>query len=121
MKGKKQKDISCLSWRPYAAFELAVGTSIGVILWKIDQNSIQIRPSMANAIILKQMNVASITWNSWGTLLITASSFYGNILVWNCEQNKNEKVWCSRIGVNLVTWAMSTHYICSSDIQGTCR
>lgn len=97
---------------------MAVGSSIGVILWKIDSNSIQIKPSMTNALILKDSHIDDMTWNNWGTILVTASSFSGSISVWNCEQSKCEKVWCSSAGVNLVKWALNTHYLYTAAIEG---
>ena len=39
------KGVACLAWQPFAASQLAVGCSSGVLLWTVDPASVVSRPS----------------------------------------------------------------------------
>ncbi|CAH2011328.1 unnamed protein product [Acanthoscelides obtectus] len=85
---KQQKHVTCIAWRPLSNTEIAVGHEDGIIIWNVDPNSLVVRPSISNAVVLKRLEhkpVISLAWSPRGDKLVTAAACDNTILVWDVE------------------------------------
>jgi WD40 repeat protein len=65
LKHKKQRQVTCLAWRPFSGSELAVGCASGLLIWNVDPVSVVARPSTACVSILSdglKHPVTSLAW-----------------------------------------------------------
>ncbi|CAH0679981.1 unnamed protein product [Chilo suppressalis] len=86
LKCKVQGHVSSLCWRPFSASEIAVGCERGVIVWTVDPNSLFMKPSSSNAVVLKRSGhspVTDVSWSPNGDLLISCSGADTSMLVWD--------------------------------------
>lgn len=65
LKYKYQKCISCLSWRPLNASDLAIGCLNGIVIWSLDPTSVAVRPSASNVTFLQAPGHTPITSLAW--------------------------------------------------------
>ncbi|CAG9767600.1 unnamed protein product [Ceutorhynchus assimilis] len=85
---KEQKNITCVAWRPMSNTELAVAHGNGIILWNLDPNTLNPKPTINNALILQRIEhkpVMSIAWSPKGELLVSVAACDNTILVWDPE------------------------------------
>jgi aladin len=95
LKNGIQKGISCLSWRPWSASELAVGCENGVLIWTVDTSSRAL--AQVHCLDTKNhLNITSLAWSVNGDLLATASANDSDIWLWDVDQNRH--VGLKRVG-----------------------
>ncbi|VEN34662.1 unnamed protein product [Callosobruchus maculatus] len=106
---KQQKHVTCIAWRPLSNTEIAVGHEDGVIVWNVDPNSLVVRPSISNAVVLRRLEhrpVISLAWSPRGDKLVTAAACDNTILVWDVELDQTSSLKRSGGSGNiLVKWS----------------
>ncbi|CAH0389778.1 unnamed protein product [Bemisia tabaci] len=111
IKHQRQRNVTCLAWRPLSSSELAIGCSAGICLWTIDPMSTMTRPSSSCLVVLSNpnhVNVTSLSWHSEGKLLISGSAFDKIMYVWNVDSQEGVPLWrLGGGGVSLVSYSPS--------------
>lgn len=90
LKHPRQKNISCIKWRPLSASGLAVAAQDGVVLWKVDPNSLSSRPASSCVTFLISSGhrpVTSLAWSTDGLTLFSASPCDNKIIAWDVTRN----------------------------------
>uniref|UniRef100_A0A336KDM3 CSON008714 protein n=1 Tax=Culicoides sonorensis TaxID=179676 RepID=A0A336KDM3_CULSO len=118
-----QKGICCMSWRPWSASEIAIGTQNGVLLWTIE-NFLQNSSIKSQSQLLRHEShtpVTSIQWDPNGTLLATASTSCPDVLIWDVDRNKRQPL--KRVGAPaaLLSWAPNGGTFCATTISNIFR
>jgi len=86
LKHPRQKNVSCIRWRPLSASGLAVAAQDGVILWKVDPNSLSSRPASSCVTFLTLSGhrpVTSLAWSRDGLTLFSASPCDNRVTAWD--------------------------------------
>ena len=95
------KGVACLAWQPFAASQLAVGCSSGVLLWTVDPASVVSRPSSSCVVrcvavdcsVLDEHLIArleglqgpatSVCWSPDGKLVAACSPSDTRVHIWS--------------------------------------
>jgi len=86
LKHPRQKNVSCVKWRPLSASGLAVAAQDCVVLWKVDPNSLSSRPSSSCVSFLTLSGhrpVTSLAWAKDGLTLFSASPCDNRVVAWD--------------------------------------
>jgi len=89
LKHPRQKNISCVKWRPLSASGLAVAAQDGIVLWKVDPNSLSSRPSSSCVTFLTWSGhrpVTSLAWSKDGMTLFSASPCDSRVISWDVSR-----------------------------------
>ena len=117
LKYKQQRGVSCLSWRPFNASDLAVGCASGIVLWNIDPSSVLSRPSASSVSVLNpppgHSPVTSLQWEpNRGKLLLSASAGDSSIIVWNVAQESSTPLRrFGSSGTHLASWGLQNRLL----------
>lgn len=72
------KGVACLAWQPFAASQLAVGCSSGVLLWTVDPASVVSRPSSSCVVRCSYVKyLTSILFSGWRDCKVQQRLFVG--------------------------------------------
>lgn len=109
LKHKQQKGIAHMTWKPYCASVLAVACQHCIVIWEVDPHSLITRPSASCVQVLVQRGhhpVTSLSWNPWGTVLLSGSAHNTSMMVWNVEMEESTPLrrWGGG-GVSLICWS----------------
>jgi aladin len=79
------KGVACLAWQPFAASQLAVGCSSGVLLWTVDPASVVSRPSSSCVVRLEGLQgpATSVCWSPDGKLVAACSPSDTRVHIWS--------------------------------------
>jgi len=102
------KGVACLAWQPFAASQLAVGCSSGVLLWTVDPASVVSRPSSSCVVRLEGLQgpATSVCWSPDGKLVAACSPSDTRVHIWSPASQA-----CSVVhrrgggGVTLASWS----------------
>ncbi|OQR68639.1 aladin-like, partial [Tropilaelaps mercedesae] len=84
LKHPKQKNVTCVAFRPFSGSHIAVGCEKGLLLWNIPASIIVKTPTMHSASqFLPGTLISSIAWHPGGNLLAVCSARFGDIVVLN--------------------------------------
>lgn len=89
LKHPRQKNVACVKWRPLSASGLAVAAQDGVVLWKVDPNSLSSRPSSSCVTFLTWSShrpVTSLAWTTNGLTLFSASPCDNRVVAWDVSR-----------------------------------
>jgi WD40 repeat protein len=95
-----QQNITCLAWKPYSAMTIAVGSKLGVCLWRVFQSSTE--PSIHGIIPIDKdasswmiplfvpglEDVNCIDWSPDGSLLVVGYKNVPTIVVWDVARHE---------------------------------
>ena len=71
------KGVACLAWQPFAASQLAVGCSSGVLLWTVDPASVVSRPS--SSCVVRWVDVEDYLTNMTSNLKVGGTGRASNV------------------------------------------
>jgi WD40 repeat protein len=102
---EQQSDITCLAWKPFAAATIAVGSKLGVCLWRVFFDQQYREPSIHGVLPLINKdtqaqswmipyfvpgleNVECLCWSPDGTLLVVGYRDVPTLVVWDAASHE---------------------------------
>lgn len=111
-----QKGVSCMSWRPFSASDLAVGCLNGILIWTLDPNSHITRPitqaQQLTDVNRKHLSIASVEWSPNGCYLATTSKISSDISIWDVDKNICVPLKCVGPSCNELSWSLDGLKLC---------
>lgn len=113
LKDKKQKNVTCLAFRPLSAAHIAVGCKSGIMFWILDPNSTGLRPGANQHRFLSQLGhhpVTSLAWARNGNLLASGSPADSSVVIWDVFLQRSTAL--RRLGPGICFLSWSPHQDC---------
>ncbi|KRF99539.1 uncharacterized protein Dwil_GK27296 [Drosophila willistoni] len=103
-----QRDITCMAFRSFTCFELAVGCAAGICLWSRNKDRYTLRMLTDK----RHVYVTSLAWAENGLILISASLGCGNIIFWQPEMGEKMRFLLGgRNGFSLLSYTPDPGFI----------
>eukprot|EP00794_Sanderia_malayensis_P003209 gene3209-3685_t len=108
MKDKKQKDVTCIEFRPLSAAHVAVGCKKGILVWLLDPNSSGLRPGANQHRFLSQPGhcpITTLSWSKSGRLLASGSPNDSAVMIWDILLQRSTPLRRIGAGISFLRWS----------------